>query len=71
MLKGRVVPKKAPRTSLVETEEILNSRPITHVSSDAGDIEALTPNNLLLLPTNPSYEDAAVTDTEVNSTKLW
>ena len=38
VLKGRVVPKKAPRTSLVETEGILNSRPITHVSSDAGDI---------------------------------
>ena len=71
MLKDRVVPKEALRTSLVETEGILNIRPITHVSSDAGDIEALTPNHLLPLRTNPSYEDAVVTDREVNSTKLW
>ena len=42
VLKDRVVPKEALRTSLVETEEILNSRRLTRVSSDAGDIEALT-----------------------------
>ena len=35
VLRDRVVPKEAMRTSLVETEGILNSRPITHVSSDA------------------------------------
>ncbi|XP_068713315.1 uncharacterized protein [Montipora foliosa] len=56
VLKDTVVPKEALRTSLVETEGILNSRSITHVSSDAGDDEALTPNHLLLLRANPSYE---------------
>ena len=71
VLKDRVVPKEALRISLVETEGILNSRSITHVSSDAGDDEALTTNHLLLLRANPSYEDAIVTDREVNSTKLW
>ncbi|XP_068717160.1 uncharacterized protein [Montipora capricornis] len=71
LLKDRVFPKEALRTVLVETEGILNSRPISHVSSDAGDIEALIPNHLLLLRANPSYEDAVVTDREVNSTKLW
>ena len=70
ILKDRVVPKEALRTALVEAEGILNSRPITHVSSDAGDIEALTPNPLLLLRANPSFEDANVSDREVNSTKL-
>ena len=71
ILKDRVVPKQALRTALVEAEGILNSRPITHVSSDAGDIEALTPNHLLLLRANPSFEDAIVNDREVNSAKLW
>ena len=71
ILKDRVVPKQALRTALVEAEGILNSRPITHVSSDAGDIEALTPNHLLLLRANPSFEDANVSDREVNLTKLW
>ena len=71
VLKNRVVPKEALRTSLVETEGTLNSRPITHVSSDEGDVESLTSNHLLLLRANPSYEAAVVTDREVNSTKLW
>ena len=59
------------RTALVEAEGILNSRPITHVSNDAGDIEASTPNHFLLLRVNPSYEDAEVSDREINSTKVW
>ena len=71
ILADRVVSKEVLRTALVEAEGILNSRPITHVSNDAGDIEALTPNHFLLLRANPSYEDAEVSDREINSTKLW
>ena len=67
----RVVPKEVLITALVKGEGILNSRPITHVSSDAGDIEALTPKNFLLVRANPSYEDADVSDREINSTNLW
>lgn len=36
-------------TLLVEVESIINSRPITQVSEDPEDLEALTPNHLLLL----------------------
>ena len=68
ILADRVVSKEVLRTALVEAEGILNSRPITHVSNDAGDIEALTPNHFLLLRANPSYEDAEVSDREINST---
>ena len=56
VLQNRIVAKKALRTPLVEAEGILNSRPIRHVSSDAGNIEALTPNHFLLLRANPSNE---------------
>ena len=33
---------------------------ITHVSNDAGDIEALTPNHFLLLRANSSNEETEV-----------
>ena len=66
-----VASKKVLRTALVEAEGILNSRPITHVSSDVGDIEALTPNHFLLLRANPSYEEADVSEREIDSTELW
>ena len=36
------------QTIVAETEGLLNSRPITYVSSDTNDKEALTPNHFLL-----------------------
>ena len=48
----------------MEAEGILNSHLITDVSSDAGDIEALTPNHFLLLRANPSNEEADVSERE-------
>ena len=66
-----VVAKEALRTALVEAEGVLNSRPITHVSSDAGDIETLTPNHFLLLRANLNNEEAEVSGRDINATKLW
>ena len=67
----RIVSKEVLRTALVEAEGILNSRPITHVSSDAANIEALTSNHFLLLRANPSYEEADVSDRQINSKNVW
>ena len=70
VLQNRIVAKEVLRIALVEAEGILNGRPITHVSSDADNIEALTPNHFLLLRENLSNEEADVSEREINSTKL-
>ena len=54
MVGERLVDEETLRTFLVEVEKILNDRPITPVSSDPQDLEALTPNHILLLRRNPS-----------------
>ena len=71
VLQNRIVAKEALRTALVEADGVLNSRPITHVSNDAGDIEVLTPNHFLLLRANSSNEETEVSEREINATKLW
>ena len=68
VLQNRIVAKEALRTALGEAEGVLNGRPIT---SEVGDIEALTPNHFLLLRANPSNEEADASEREINSTKLW
>ena len=45
----RLLNVEALRTFLMEVEKILNNRPITSVSRDPQDLEALTPNHILLL----------------------
>lgn len=44
-------------TLLYEAEYMINSRPLTHISVDPGDLEAITPNHFLLLRPGgvPSY----------------
>ena len=54
MVGERLVNDEGLRTFLVEVEKILNDRPITPVSSDPQDLEALTPNHILLLHRNSS-----------------
>ena len=50
----RLVTDEQLRTFLVDVEKMLNDRPITPVSSDPLDLEALTPSRILLLRQNSS-----------------
>ena len=58
-------------TLFTEAENIVNSRPLTHISDDINDLTALTPNHVLLgMHQNWGF----VTDTssdEVNSRRKW
>ena len=45
--KGDVLHYDTFATAVVEAEGILNRRPLTHISTDSRDLEALTPNHLL------------------------
>ena len=53
MVGEHLVNEETLTTFLVEVEKILNGRPITRVSSGPSDLDALTPNHILLMPQNP------------------
>ena len=54
MIGERLVNEDTLRTFLTEVEKIMNDRPLTKVSADPKDLEALTPNHILLLRRNPA-----------------
>ena len=53
MIGERLIDDETLATFFAEVEKILNDRPITSVSNDPNDLEALTPNDVLLLRKNP------------------
>ena len=56
LLNQQVLDDERLMTLMCVVESVVNNRPITHVSDDLNDCEALTPNHLLLLrpgPTSP------------------
>ena len=55
LLKQQTLTDESLQTLLCEVESIINSRPLTKVSDDVNDLEALTPNHLLLLKSTPNY----------------
>ena len=58
-------------TLLTEVESILNNRPLTHVSDDPSDLDALTPNHLLLGMHRKWEFVASVSENEVDTRRKW
>ncbi|KAI2645305.1 Gag-Pol polyprotein [Labeo rohita] len=58
-------------TILCEIEAILNDRPITKVSDDINDLEALTPNHILLLKGKPSLAPGLFQESDLYIRRQW
>jgi hypothetical protein len=58
-------------TIMCEVESIMNSRPLTKVSDDPKDLEALTPNHLLLLRPGTSLPPGIFSQSDLYSKRRW
>lgn len=58
-------------TVLVQIEALLNSRPISPISSDPNDLSALTPGHFLTLEPISSLPDTDLSSLKLNSLSRW
>ena len=56
---------------MAEVESLINGRPLTHVSTDYRDEEALTSNHFLLGRGNPNFPPDVIDDKDLCSRKRW
>ena len=68
---GAAIPLETLRTVFAEVTSILNSRPISPASDDPSDMEALTPNHLLLQRRNLAIPPGVFAKEELYSRKQW
>lgn len=71
-----ILNERAPReevlcTLLAEVENIVNSRPLSHVSVEAGNIESLTPNHFLLGSSSNLPVIGAFNNSDLYLKKQW
>ncbi|KAJ8033470.1 hypothetical protein HOLleu_23719 [Holothuria leucospilota] len=75
-----ILPKEAYVCSLIvkdihvhsgHAEATVNGRPLTHVSDDVKDLEALTPNHLLLLRSGTDFPPRQADKRDVYSKRRW
>ena len=71
LVKDHVLTDPQLHTLLTEAESIVNSRPLTHISDNADDMEALTPNHILI-GLHRSWASIDGTDErDITSRKQW
>lgn len=71
VLQNQVLMDEVLLTAIIEVESLVNSRPLTEVSSDADDLEALTPNHFLIGRATPNLPPGIFADKEITSQKRW
>ena len=71
VLKQQTLDDEGLQTVFCEVEAILNDRPITKVSDDPDDLEALTPNHILLLKGKPIMPPGLFDQNDLYIRKRW
>ena len=71
LLKQQTVDDECLATIMCQVESIMNSRPLTKVSDDPIDLEALTPNHLLLLRPGSSLPPGIFNEADLYSKRRW
>ncbi|XP_035986832.1 uncharacterized protein LOC118560169 [Fundulus heteroclitus] len=71
ILKTQTLDEEGLVTVFCEAESIVNSRPITKASTDLQDLEALTPNHLLLLKTQPLLPPGVFEKEDLYARRRW
>ena len=70
VLGNQIVSDEVLYSALCEVEHVINSRPLTHVSSDPADLRALTPNHFLLGDDCPHLPPGVFSE-DLNTRKRW
>ena len=71
VLREQVLEDEGLHTLMCEIESILNGRPITKCSDQPGDLEALTPNHLLLMKSKPNLPQGVFTKNDNYCRRRW
>lgn len=71
VLQQQTLDDEGLQTVMCEVEAIINSRPITHSSDDANNVEALTPNHLLLMRTRPNIPPGVFDKDDQHARRRW
>jgi hypothetical protein len=70
-LKERAPKDEVLHTLLLEAEQVVNSRPLTYVSPDGADPEALTPNHFLIGSSSGASTPGHFTERDLCLKKQW
>ena len=71
ILKEQTLTDESLQTLFCEVESVINNRPITRVPGEPGDLEALTPNHLLLLKVKPILPPVLAEETGPYVKRRW
>eukprot|EP00794_Sanderia_malayensis_P012475 gene12475-biopygen9944 len=71
LVRNQTLDDEGLHTFMCEAEAVINARPLTKVSDDPQDLNALTPNHLLLLRSNATFSPGLFSKHDVYAYRRW